>query len=341
MARRPAVKRGQQTTAHEDVGGLAVTPPPTADPWEALRDAEADVETRRASRGGRWRGSGGRWWVWVGRAILWAVLLVILVNGIRAPFERFTASGAESPGARVENADRGFPTSAASAYALQFADVYLNYDQETAGDRERRLQRFLPEGADAQFGWNGVGRLNVESVQVAGVKAQNANNAVVTVLARSGDKWFRLEVPVYSRNGAFVISGRPALLPPPARAALPENPVGDRDTALETELQSTLGTFFTAYAVSDQATLDRFSARGSITGLDNAVGFVAVREVVAPAGATGERTVKVRVAWQIPATDPKAAGAELDQLYELTVVRTDDGEWDVRDIRAVTEPTTP
>ncbi|MFB4300681.1 conjugal transfer protein [Actinomadura sp. NTSP31] len=317
----------------------------SADPWDApapeRRRGRSGGSGGGARGGGRWGGSGGRWWVWVGRAVLWALILVILVNGIRAPFERFTAKdggSADNSGTAKPGKGTGFPSSAAGAFALQFANVYLNYDQKNAAAREAQLRTFLPDGADAQFGWNGVGTLQVQSVQVAGVDARDANDGTVTVLARSADKWLRLSVPVYAADGgALVISGRPALLPPPTKAALPQGGVQDRDTALESTLQGVLGTFFQAYGSGDQATLSRFSDGTPIAGLAGSVSFVQVKEVVAARGAADERTVTATVGWQLPGGAGAGGGGELDQAYRLTVVKKGTN-WYVRDIRGTTEP---
>jgi hypothetical protein len=170
------------------------------------------------------------------------------------------------------------------------------------------------------------------------VDAKDAHNGIVTVLARSQDKWFRLAVPVYAASGSsLVISGRPALLPPPGKAALPQRGVQDRDGALEAELQPILGTFFQAYARSDQAALSRFSDGTTIAGLADSVTFFQVREVVAPKGPAGERTVTATVAWQIPGAAGAPAGGELEQTYELVMIKKGT-TWYVRDIRGSTEP---
>ncbi|XVQ12612.1 conjugal transfer protein [Spirillospora sp. CA-255316] len=337
MARRSAVRHGRETAVVEEdaVNGRALDP--SADPWRA-----SDADRRRgrsgggARGGGRWGGSGGRWWVWVGRAVLWAVIIVILVNGIRAPFERFTATETQTPGAPAADKGKGaaFPSSAAGAFAMQFANVYLNYDQRNAAAREAQMRTFVPDGADGQFGWNGVGQLQVQSVQVAGVDARDANNGVVTVLARTQDKWLRLAVPVYTNNGAMVVPSRPALLPPPAKAAPPQRGVQERDTALEGELSSVLTEFFDAYARGNQAALSRFADGTAIAGLADSVSFVQVRAIVAPRGKAGERTVTATVAWAVPGT---AGGGELEQTYELALVKKGT-TWYVRDIRGTTEP---
>ncbi|PRX07814.1 UNVERIFIED_ORG: conjugative transposon protein TcpC [Actinomadura viridilutea] len=338
MARRSAVGHGRETAVVEETapGGAALGQ--AVDPWDPPRGRGRGKRSGGGSgpRGGRWGGSGGRWWVWVGRAVLWALIIVIVVNGVRAPFERFTAEDSGASGTQRSEKGTRFPTSAASAFALQFANVYLNYDQKDAPAREEQLRAFLPEGADGQFGWNGVGKMQVQSVNVAGVDVRDDHNGVVTVLARSQDKWLRLAVPVYAANASsLVVSGRPALLPPPAKAAPPQQGVRDRDSALESELQPVLGTFFQAYASSNQESLARFSDGAAIGGLAGAVTFFQVREIVAPRGPAGERTVTATVAWQLPGTGPGGAGGELEQTYELAMVKKG-ANWYVRSIRGAT-----
>src|SRR5512139_153680 len=167
MARRSAVQHGPETAAHD--GGVP------HDPWDmpggmgAPGGGSGTGAKGRSARhggggGGRWAGSGGRWWVWAGRVIRWALIIVIVVNGIPAPFERFTADQPAGSGTAQPDAKSRFPVGAASAYALEFTGAYLNYDQRTAADRQRRLEYFAPEGADVQFGWNGVGQLRVQSM---------------------------------------------------------------------------------------------------------------------------------------------------------------------------------
>ncbi|GAA4224666.1 hypothetical protein GCM10022254_04640 [Actinomadura meridiana] len=325
--------RGRDTAAVEETAAPGRALASSADPWD--RPAGAADGQRR---GGRWGGSGGRWWVWVGRAVLWAVILVILVNGVRAPFERFTSDDDQTDPVTGPRPARGasFPSSAAGAFALQFANVYLNYDQKTAPAREAQLQTFLPDGADPQFGWNGAGQMRLQSVQVAGVEARDASNATVMLLARTADRWLRLAVPVYAdQNGSLVVSARPALLPPPTKAKLPQGGVQERDTALENELKPFLGTFFPQYATGNQAALSRFSSGPAIAGLANTVTFVQVKEVVAPKGSPGERSVTATVVWQLP----QGGGGELEQTYQIAMVKKGT-TWLVRDIRGTTEPST-
>lgn len=340
MARRSAVRHGATSAAYGgvvDSGAAVRTETGVRSPGDSpMNPWDTTAGTRRVR--GRWRGSGGRWWIWVGRAILWAALIVVLVNGVRAPFERFTAEPAQAPAAPRQDIKAQFPATAAAAYALQFASVYLNYDQQDPAARQQQLLYFLPDGSDGQHGWNGAGEMRLQSAQVAGVDVRDANNAVVTLLARANGKWLQLAVPVYAKDGRFVVSGRPAILPPPARAEPPPAAAAvERDVGLETELRQVLTGFFKAYGDGDTVALSRFSDRGSITSLAGTVTFSQLGEVNAPRGEADERKITAMVVWQVPPAEAKGARGELEQAYQLTVVKKD-GTWYVRDIRGSTQP---
>jgi hypothetical protein len=300
-----------------------------ADPWDP------PVQKGRRGRGERrgWGGSGGRWWIYVGRAILWAFIIVVLVNGVRAPFERFMAKPA--PAGRSGSGEPRFPSAAASSYALAFANVYLHYDRATALDRQRQLSQFLAPDVDPQLGWDGGGRSVLQSAQVSSVDPDDASHAIVTVLVRANDRSFQLAVPVYAKDGAMAISGRPAILAPPPKASVPVL-TQDRDSALESGLAEPLAGFFKAYASSDVAALQRYSDP-PVTGLGGAVTFGQVKEIIAPKGAPDSRTVNATVVWQVPPAQPKISGSMLEQTYRLTMVKKD-GNWYVTSIRGSTLP---
>jgi hypothetical protein len=339
MARRSAVRHGPEAEAQVPGGG-ADTPAAGGgyasygDTWDARQGGKRH---RGRTRAGGWSGAGGRWLIWVGRIILWAFILVVLVNGIRAPFERFTAP-APGPNARDTGPTSTFPTAAASAYALQFAEVYLNHDEAKAAEWEQQMKAFLPEGVDPRLGWNGKGTMKLQSAQIDGVDVRDANNASVTVLAQADGRYFRLAVPVYSKGGAFVISGRPAMLPPLPRAVPPEAATISRDNALETKLQETLGGFFRAYGSGDTVSLKQFSDNAAITSMNGALNFFALKEIVVPAGSGPKRQVTTTVVWQVPPSAGRGGtSGELEQTYELTMVEKD-GKWYVREIRGSTQP---
>jgi hypothetical protein len=285
---------------------------------------------RDRSRG--WRGAGGRWLVWVFRIVIWLVLLVIGYRGVMAIALGETAAGRPAP-APASPAST-FPASLASAYALQFGQVYLNANQASAGQRASELAAFLPQGTDPQLGWDGTGSLQLQSEQVASVRVTDPQHAVVTLLARVNGALMELGVPVYYSGGALAVSGEPAWLPAPARATVPTSPPpASADAATEAELMSQLPAFFQAYAGGNQVTLGRFLAPGTqVTGLGGAATFGSLTGVIVPNGGT-TRDVVATVVWHIPgqatggqpaAANPAAAGLEM--TYALTVVKIS-GTW--------------
>lgn len=273
-----------------------------------------------------WRGAGGRWLVWVFRVVVWLVLLLIGYRGVTAIMAGETTSGAAAPTATPSNA---FPSALAGAYALQFGQVYLNADPATANQRASELATFLPAGADSQLGWNGNGSLVLQSEQVADVAVKDANHAVVTLLARVNGNLMELGVPVYYTGGALAVSGEPAWLPAPAKAAVPTPTPPSSDTASQEELAKQLPAFFQAYASGDQATLGRFLAPGTtVTGLNGQLTFGSLAGVTVPAGGD-TRHVIATVEWNVPgqvSSGTASPSAQLEMSYALTIVNKG-GTW--------------
>jgi hypothetical protein len=291
-----------------------------------------------------WRGAGGRWLVWVARAIVWAVILLIGYRGVLAIVDGRTSDTAASPPATSDSTQ--FPVTMAEAYALQFGDVYLNFSPASAAARSHELARFVPPGGDPQLGWNGAGTQHVLDEQVAGVVVTGSHSAVVTLLARlTGNRLVEIGVPIYAAHGGMIVSGNPALLHGPAKVTPPtaSQPV---DQAAETALASQLPAFFEAFASGDRTTLARFIWPGAqISGLNGAVTFGAIDNVVAPVGGS-RRQISVTVTWQLPAAPASPTGgsigvapASLQMTYQMTVVKQG-SSWDVQSIGASTAAAT-
>jgi len=287
-----------------------------------------------AQEGGRkdrttsgWRGAGGRWLVWVFRVVVWLVLLLIGYRGVTAIMHGETASGGTP--APAASAGTAFPSALAGAYALQFGQVYLNADPARAGQRASELATFLPPGADSQLGWNGTGSLVLQSEQVADVAVQDANHAVVTLLARVNGNLMELGVPVYYAGGALAVSGEPAWLPAPPKAAVPTPTPPSSDAASQAELTKQLPAFFQAYASGDQATLGRFLAPGTtVAGLDGQLTYGSLAGVTVPAGGD-TRHVTATVEWDVPgqaSSGTASPPAQLEMSYALTIVNKG-GTW--------------
>ncbi|MBB5627418.1 conjugal transfer protein [Sphaerisporangium krabiense] len=297
---------------------------------------------RGAVRRGGWSGGGGRWLVWTGRVVLWALIVVIVVNGVRAPIERLTESDTPT-GTTATPTGSGFPEATASAFAAQFAAAYLNFDGAKPDERADRLKPFLPEGADRQLGWNGFGRFSAGTFQLSDIEVQDAQNAVVTVFAQSGAQRWKLSVPVYTTDGKFVVSGQPALLPAGGPAGLPAIAEPEHDETAEAELRPQLESFFKAYAQGDATQLQRYVVTGvTLEGFGNKLTLQELKSVSAPPGGT-RREVTAVVVWGLPATatpspaptDPAAQSAGLEQAYRLTVEKQGDN-WYIKDIRGAT-----
>jgi Conjugative transposon protein TcpC len=326
MVRRSTVDRSPQPTVHGGVHGAG---------FDAATGEFASggrgTQRRRTNPG--WRGSGGRWLVWVFRAVAWTVVLVIGYLGVKTIISNETASGQGA--AATPAASAKFPADLAAAYALQFGEVYLNASPATAGQRASELARFIPGGSDPQLGWNGSGILRLQSEQVAGVDVRNGHHAIVTLLARVNGQLMELGVPVYAGKGGMSIAGEPAWLPAPPQAAPPSPATTASDQATQSEMMSQLPAFFEAYASGNQVTLGRFLVPGTVlAGLNGQVSFGSLVAVNVPPGGT-TRNITATVMWKVPGQPATGAGsvtsAGLEMSYALTITKQN-GTWYVRDV---------
>ncbi|MFI6818586.1 conjugal transfer protein [Nonomuraea sp. NPDC050328] len=308
----------------------------------ARPESTSNFEGRRSARRG-WSGGGGRWLVATGRVIVWALILVVLANGVIAIVSRVREGAVTTPGGATSSA-APFPTAAASAFVVQFAHLYLDLNPAELSIRAARLKPYLPPDAGEQFGWDGYGRLQAAYIQPYSVEVNPGDNenAVVTLTFQSGDRRYLLSVPVHwDGGGKFVVSGRPGVLPAPGPAELPQVAAAATDDETATELRSQLAEFFRAYASGDQ--LSRYTASGtSLTSLGGAFSFVELKDIVVPVGDTTSREIQAVVVWGVPSgaaptaeptpSDPGAMAGRLEQGYRLTVVKQGD-KWYVKDIR--------
>ncbi|HTZ93247.1 MAG TPA: conjugal transfer protein [Streptosporangiaceae bacterium] len=326
MARRALLDRSAEFTVDDQV-------PPPSQPHPVRPDQAASP----------WRGAGGRWLIWLARAVAWAVLLLIGYRGVVAIIEGPAPRSVPTGPVAAPSESTQFPVTSAEAYALDFGDVYLNLNPASSAARSRDLAAFLPPGASGAAGWNGSGTQRMLDEQVAGISITGSHSAVVTLLAQlSNGRLIELGVPVYANAGRMSVQGLPAWLPGPGKATPPAGSQTS-DQATETALQTQLPAFFQAFATGDQGTLARFTAPGArLTGLHSDVTFGGIDSVYAPAGGA-TRQVSVTVTWHLPApgtASSAAAGgapAALQMTYQMTVVRQG-GSWDVRSIGASTQP---
>jgi hypothetical protein len=318
---------------------------PRAADDEALLADPAPTRARRSAAKPR-RGAGGRWVIWVLRAVAWIVLLLIGYRGVAAIV---TGSSGTTPAPKPPvSVGSTFPKTLAGAYALQFGYVYLNFSPASNTRRSDLLATFIPPGSDSQLGWNGAGTQTLQSEQVASVQVLSAHTAIVTLLALvNKSQLIELGVPIYSANGGMVVSGQPALLPAPGHAVPPQTVAGNSDQAAVTELMTQLPPFFRAYASGGQATLSRFLTSGAQgTGLDGGVTLGSIQSVTAPFGGA-TRNITVVVVWHVSSSSTGAsssavatAPASLEMTYRMTVVRQG-SSWYVQSIGTSTQSSGP
>jgi hypothetical protein len=293
--------------------------------------------------GASWRGAGGRWLMWPLRVVLWTALLVVAFRGITAII--FNSSPAPAGGTGTGTATGEFPVSLAEAYASEFGRVYLGFSPQSLGQREQALAAFVPPAVSAaspSLGWNGVGQLNLQSLQVAGIKVQDPQHAVVTLLALLGGQLMELGVPVAATGSGLVVSGEPAWLPAPPQASPPPVLRGS-DQVAQSQLMNELPAFFRAYASGDSAALNTFGVHGvSLAGLGGTVTFDQISALhVPPGGAT--RQITVTVIWQLSELPGSAAAgnqgvtSKLEMTYGMSVVDLQGGKWYVKGIGASSE----
>jgi hypothetical protein len=311
-----------------------------------LAGVQADGTAAVGHRTGRGsRGAGGRWRLWPLRVVLWAALLIVVFRGLTAIIFNHAAAPAGGAGTQDTAAGR-FPVAMAEAYATEFGRVYFAFSPQNQAAREQALAAFVPPGvsaADPNLGWNGAGQVDLQALQVAGIKVQDPQHAVVTLLALISGQLSELGVPVAADRGGLVVSGQPAWLPAPQRIQPPATaaPRG-QDQAAQSQLANELPAFFQAYASGDSAALNRFLAPGAaLAGLGGGLTFDSISALHVPSG-TGTRQVTVTVIWQLPEQAGPAAGnlgmtSKLEVTYGMSVVDSHSGKWYVKEIGASTE----
>jgi hypothetical protein len=318
-----------------------LTPGSEMDPLVAGMQADGSLAAG-PEIGASWPGAGGRWLRWPLRVVLWTALLVIAFRGITAIISSSSAAPAGGTGTGTGGE---FPVSLAEAYAAEFGRVYLGFSPQNPAQREQALAAFVPasvSAADPSLGWNGIGQLNLQSLQVAGVTVRDPQHAVVTLLALLSGQLMELGVPVAATGGGLVVSAEPAWLPAPPRISPRPAPSGS-DQVAQSQLMNELPAFFRAYASGDSAALNRFAVHGaSVTGLGGVVTFDQISALhVPPGGAT--RQITVTVIWQLwQAPGSAAAGnpgvtSNLEMTYGMSVVDLQGGKWYVKEIGASSE----
>ncbi|MBT2482921.1 conjugal transfer protein [Streptomyces sp. ISL-94] len=351
--------------------------PQSVNPWEAA-GAELAARERAAAAPGEPAGRSAPPAVpWVpqdeksgvvfarrlGRGLLWAVVALAAVTGVRAwvvPPKAPTAASAPAQAAP------SYPTADAQATAARFARAYLGWDEARKEERAALLASVLPVGADSTMGWDGKGRQEVLAVQPSTVTPGAAGRALVRVdvLIRSGApagpsagpspspvpgpsadspaggttpraepgaRWVGLDVPVVQASGRFAVTGRPGLVGmPTAGAKLPDTPAVETDAELTGQTKSTVEKFFAAYAGGDTESVSAPGAQ--LPALPQGIAFKALVSWSVDVSGNADRSGTAQVSWAL-------GGATVEVAYRVKLTRVSSSgaqRWQVADIRGGT-----
>ncbi|MEU4932034.1 conjugal transfer protein [Streptomyces yokosukanensis] len=331
--------------------------PRSANPWESagaeLRKQQQTAPAPAVSRDSKpvtpWvpqdERSGAVFARRFGRGLLWFVLLLAAITGVRSWF--FPAK-APAPKAPTVSTAPAYPDAEAQAVAARFARAYLGWDESNPDERVQLLASVLAADSDTTMGWDGHGRQDVLAVQPDAVTTGTDHQARVRVdvliqpgAAATGDKgkktaatsaparWVGLDVPVVETSGRVIVTGPPGLVGiPKSGPKAPDLPTTKTDPDLSTQTQDTVQKFFQAYATGGT---DAVTAPGaSVPDLPNGITFKSLVAWSADTdtGSGDDRTGTARVSWSL-------GGASIEQVYRVTLTRvssSDAQRWQVADV---------
>ncbi|MGW5336189.1 conjugal transfer protein [Streptomyces bauhiniae] len=331
-------------------------------PWESagaeLRQQTAAATTQNGARPPASSRSSGTPWTpqdersgavfarRFGRGLVWFVLILAAVTGVRAWFIPPKAPAPKAPPVRAEST---YPKEAAQAVAARFARAYLGWDEDKAAEREQLLASVLTADTDATMGWDGHGRQDVLAVQPGAVNTTTEHQARVRVdvlvrtvkeaeppakgkkvptPAEDPARWIGLDVPVVETAGRVAVTGAPGLVGIPERGPrAPELATPQTDADLSAATQGTVAGFFKAYAAGDTSAV---SAPGAnVPALPAGIEYKALVSWSVDTGSGEDRTGTAVVSWTI-------GGASVEQVYRVTITRvstSDAQRWQVDDVR--------
>ncbi len=221
---------------------------------------------------------------------------------------------------------------AATAFAVQFAHDYLNFDEANPDIRQRDLRQYLAPGLDPQLGWDGKGtQLAVLTLPVDAQETGRGARVVVAaqVTGRDAPRWVHLAVELARDDlGRLAVTDVPAFVarPQPGTPTRPADLPADRTVAAS--LQPDMQSLFAAYAADTTVQVPGVTVPdASIRGLGGQVSLGTVGTLQVPEGDSLTREATIEVRW----TDDVTGGSMLSR-YRLDLVSVD-GDWFVQAIR--------
>ncbi|MEU9272466.1 conjugal transfer protein [Streptomyces sp. NPDC048251] len=225
-----------------------------------------------------------------------------------------------------------------AGYAQVFVDVWLRSSAD-ADSAQARLAQSLAPDVDLPDPLAGA---QPKPATVTAVRSaqQGDGEWAVTVAAQYADgrlRYFVVPVSADASGASFTVSGAPAVVAGPARAAVGESPFGV-SVASDGDLSLALGEFFGAY-LTGAGQVDRYLAPGVNLSAVSPAPYVAVsvQQVSAVEEAAAAEQVpadgaKVRVRVQVEARD---ADGRWPLVYELALLARS-GRWEVAGLESGT-----
>ncbi|MGW1622921.1 conjugal transfer protein [Streptomyces sp. NPDC002172] len=262
-----------------------------------------------------------------GRVVLWGVVALAAVTGVRS---WFWPDQPQAPTTVKVKEGPTYPVEEAQAIAGRFSRSYLTWDESDRDARAKALARDMPKGYDTTAGWNGKGTQNVVAtlpgtvtdlgdkrarvhvdvlVSVPGEPATGKNKTA----APAEQKWMGLEVPVLYTSGRIVVTGQPGIVGVPTSGpSVTDQTTVESDVVLADQTKGTVETFFTEYSKGDADTVTAPGA--TVPPLPTGMNLGDIQSWTVDKGTGSDRTGTAVVVWDV-------SGAELTQTYRVELTR--------------------
>jgi hypothetical protein len=239
----------------------------------------------------------------LGRGVLWALVVILLLRGVAGVVAQDAGAPASQPSARPAPA-AAWPDDAARSFAADFARAYLSWSPEHPERYEKALAPFVSAGVagtiQPTFG-DEAPRQVVQATSVARIAVLDKSHALVTVAAAVATPEVTtryLTVPVARDSaGGLAVDDLPSLAAPPARAQLTEPETEQLSAADQQQIGDVLEHFLDAYLAGRSGDLAYFAPPGvRIDALAGGYELAGMSSLVAVGPVTGNtRTVLVTV----------------------------------------------
>jgi Conjugative transposon protein TcpC len=239
----------------------------------------------------------------VGRGVLWALVLILLLRGVAGVLAQDTSAPSPAPAARPAAA-AVWPDDAARSFAVDFARAYLSWSPAHPERYEKALEPFVSADVAATiqptFG-DEASRQEVQATSIARVAVLDKRHALVTVAAAVAAPEVTtryLTVPVARDSaGGLAFDDLPSLAAPPARAQVAEPETQQLSATDQQQIGDVVERVLDAYLAGRSGDLAYYAPPGArIEALPGGYELLGMSSLVAVGPVTGPtRTVLVTV----------------------------------------------